>query len=285
MDAKIWRIILLLQKSRVGNFIVSCLYNCGIIFIYNFFVYEKERKNPTLEMQASKNYFEYNKNRVDNVAEMMEDDVSKKIYKAAVKYRITHDRKDRPAYNRKNQYFPDDIVELTNEEVFVDCGAYNGDTINTFVNKVNQTYKKIVAFEADKANAKLIRTKENIHVVCAAVWNENTELLFSNGGGSSSRVSNDTGMKVNAVAIDTISECKEATYIKMDVEGSEYNALIGAQKTISMNRPKLAICIYHSDEDMVRIAELIQGWSLNYKFYVRHHAQKISETVLYCIPS
>ena len=68
-----------------------------------------------------------------------------------------------------------------------------------------------------------------------------------------------------------------------DIEGSEYEALIGGYETIARNRPKLAICIYHSDEDMLRIAELIASWNLGYKFYVRHHAQLVAETVLYAI--
>lgn len=54
-------------------------------------------------------------------------------------------------------------------------------------------------------------------------------------------------------------------------------------EAIKRNRPKPAICIYHSAEDMLRIAELIADWKLGYKFYVRHHAQLASETVLYAI--
>ncbi len=88
---------------------------------------------------------------------------------------------------------------------------------------------------------------------------------------------------MKARAIDNVEECRDATFIKMDIEGSEYEALIGAQNTIKKNRPKLAICIYHSDEDMLRLIELIANWDLGYKFYIRHHAQKISETVLYAI--
>lgn len=287
MESILWKIILWLQKTGVGNFIVALLYDCGVIYIYNNLVYDWERKHPTVEMKRSKKYFEENKNRLNRVIEMLDDDESKRVLKSVIKYRATHDRKDRPKYNRKNQYFPSDIVQLTNEEVFVDCGAYNGDTIKSFIKKTNRSYKKIVAFEPDGDNAKLIGTQEKIYVVCAAVWNENTELVFSDGQGSSSRVDNsaNTGIQIQAVSIDSIKECADATFIKMDVEGSEYNALIGAKETIITNRPKLAICIYHSDEDMIRIAELINSWNLEYKFYVRHHAQKISETVLYCIPN
>ncbi|MCX4375140.1 MAG: FkbM family methyltransferase [Lachnospiraceae bacterium] len=145
-------------------------------------------------------------------------------------------------------------------------------------------YKKIVAFEPDHENAEVLKkTAGNIVVVEAAVYSHNTELYFQTGDGSSSRVS-DAGIKVMARAIDMVAECRDASFIKMDIEGSEYDALLGAKDTIMKNKPILAICIYHSDEDMLRILELIYSWNLGYKFYVRHHAQKISETVLYAVP-
>lgn len=144
-------------------------------------------------------------------------------------------------------------------------------------------YGKIVAFEPDHDNVQVLKkTNKNIVVIEAAVYNKNTELFFQTGDGSSSRVS-DEGIKVSARAIDSVKECRDASFIKMDIEGSEFEALLGAKNTIFTNKPVLAICIYHSDEDMLRILELIKSWELGYKFFVRHHAQKISETVLYAV--
>jgi FkbM family methyltransferase len=170
----------------------------------------------------------------------------------------------------------------------VDCGAYNGDTVMRFIKYSHGKYKKIVAFEPDASNVRALKKRgKNISVVQAACWSSDTELSFETDKGSSSKVvenkSTYCDIKVVAKAIDSVNECKDATFIKMDIEGSEYDALIGAYNTICRNTPKLAICIYHSDEDMLRILELIESWNLGYKFYVRHHAQKISETVLYAI--
>lgn len=130
------------------------------------------------------------------------------------------------------------------------------------------------------------KVKGNITIVKAAAWSCETKLSFTYGDGSSSHINVDAssqGSLVQAAAIDDIKECADASFIKMDIEGSEYDALLGAYHTICKNRPKLAICIYHSEEDMLRILELISGWNLGYRFYVRHHAQKISETVLYAL--
>ncbi len=189
-----------------------------------------------------------------------------------IKYRASHDWRDRPSYNRKNQYFPDGIIKLNDEEIFVDCGAYNGDTIKKFLKKCHKKYNHIVAIEPD-------------YPICAAAWKSDTEVTFQQGLGSSSHVMEEkaSNKKVSAKSIDNIAECSNATFIKMDIEGSEYNALCGGVETIRRNKPKLPICIYHSDEDMLRLIELIAGWDLNYRFYIRQHAQKDAETVLYCI--
>ena len=88
-------------------------------------------------------------------------------------------------------------------------------------------------------------------------------------------------MKVSMKRIDDCTECQDMTMLKMDIEGAEYNALEGAKDTIVEKKPKLAICIYHSDEDMVRIPEWIHELVPEYKLYVRQHSNCFCETVLY----
>lgn len=71
----------------------------------------------------------------------------------------------------------------------------------------------------------------------------------------------------------------------MDIEGAELNALKGAEKTIIKYKPKLAICIYHSNQDMVLIAEYIHNLIPDYKIYIRQHSlyPSAAETVLYAL--
>jgi hypothetical protein len=85
------------------------------------------------------------------------------------------------------------------------------------------------------------------------------------------------------VDIDSIEECKNATFIKMDIEGAEWDALHGARETIVRNKPQLAICLYHSDEDMIRLVEYVHSLVPEYKLYIRHHSRSDVETVLYAI--
>ena len=81
-------------------------------------------------------------------------------------------------------------------------------------------------------------------------------------------------------AVDTNNR---VTFIKMDIEGSELEALKGAQQTIQRDRPKLAICIYHKPEDMTDIPLYIKSLVPEYRLYVRHHSNRCSETVLYAV--
>jgi hypothetical protein len=91
-------------------------------------------------------------------------------------------------------------------------------------------------------------------------------------------------IRIQVNAIDNLN-LEKVTFIKMDIEGAELNALKGAEKTILRDKPKLAICIYHSNEDMVRIAEYIYSIMPEYNFYVRHHytCPYLFETVLYAL--
>lgn len=111
--------------------------------------------------------------------------------------------------------------------------------------------------------------------------NGTANFLSDNNGMYSKIVDYATADSISLVKIDDVQECNDATFIKMDIEGSELQALQGAEKTIVKNKPKLAISIYHSNEDMLRIAEYIHELVPEYKIYMRAHNMGIAENVLY----
>ncbi len=241
------------------------------------------------DIRRNKRFFNENSNRVNAVCSFLGDDISRNTFKAAVSFRQSFLSKNAPEYS-KQQYFPDGIVNLSDNEMFIDCGAFNGDTARKFIEKCGGNFEKIVCFEPDAANfAALDRAfsdDERVETVHAGVWNTNTTLKFGGGKGAGLAFSNAEGgvVSVDVVAIDDVESCQEASFIKMDVEGAEMNALKGAKKVIEENRPKLAVSIYHSDEELLAIPEYLYSTLVDYSFYVRHHSLNWQDTVLYAIP-
>ena len=171
----------------------------------------------------------------------------------------------------------------------MDCGAFDGDTMKEFIKASHGVYKQIICFEPVKEYyEKLVKRGKGkkVTAICAGVYKETTTLHFNadNGKGSSITSAPENTITVPVRSIDDTLECQNATFIKMDIEGSELDALRGARKTILKNKPKLAICLYHKHKDFVEIPTWIHNLVPEYKLYVRHHSFSVNETVLYAIP-
>ena len=128
---------------------------------------------------------------------------------------------------------------------------------------------------------------KNLSIVKGAVWDKNEKIYFCEGGGSSSHVTlNGANMhSVQGIRIDSTPACKDCTFIKMDIEGSEKMALLGAKNHIINEHPKLAISVYHNNEDIWEIGKLIYEMDNSYQFFMRYYGGSIypSEYVLYAI--
>lgn len=195
-------------------------------------------------------------------------------------------------YSENDQYFVKGLLQISQDEVFIDGGAYIGDTIQQFMDtarKQKVCYKKIVAFEPDERNYGLLSRyyghKEKVVLIKKGLSEKKGVFYFKEAGAAACLVEDekDASYRVAVTNIDGTEECKDATWIKMDIEGAEMDALRGACRTIKRNHPKLTVCIYHSDEDMIRIMEYIHRLVPQYKFYVRHHSRSAVETVLYAV--
>ena len=114
-----------------------------------------------------------------------------------------------------------------------------------------------------------------------AVHFSTTSLRFAAGLGTSSGVSADGNVVVPAVALDDVLAGFAPTLIKMDIEGAEHDALLGARATIRRHRPGLAICAYHRPQHLWQLPLLIDSWNLGYRFWLRLHAHTGFEMVMY----
>ncbi len=224
-------------------------------------------------------------------AKILEDEKSFRIYEDAISSYVTAECKMSAEAETNNQYFPADIPFKKGYSRFIDCGAFTGDTI-TQLRKIKGKTDTVIAFESDihnfKALAEMIRQNkesiaENILLYPCGVWSRLEQLRFNSGQGPGSVLAEDGTSVIQCVALDDVLSDFTPTFIKMDIEGAEYEALLGAKKMIQNYKPDLAISVYHSIIDFCRIPLLIDGWNLGYKFYLRCHEDFNQEIVLYAI--
>jgi len=125
--------------------------------------------------------------------------------------------------------------------------------------------------------------RESITLQCAAVGAHNGTDTFSGDGNEASSIGKGD-MVVNCVTLDSALSGAEPTYIKMDIEGAELDALNGARGIIQQHSPVLAICTYHLQNHLWKIPLLIQSINPNYRFFLRPHLLEGWDLVCYAIP-
>jgi FkbM family methyltransferase len=186
------------------------------------------------------------------------------------------------------QYFIP-FMDISEDEVFADCGFFNGDTAESYINDASGKFKKYYAFEPNAKNIAMVKPEikndPRIEITQAGVYSHCTTLMFNDeyADASSFEMKGAGNVEVPVVSLDAFFADKEKpTFIKMDIEGSEMAAILGAKYLIRDCKPKLAICLYHKPEDMIEIPKLIREILPEYKFILKQHRGLNTETVLYC---
>jgi FkbM family methyltransferase len=230
---------------------------------------------------------------IETGASIWADADSEAEYRSQVRWRFLLDYAAlRTPRSMSELYFPGDLVRPRPDEVFVDCGAFTGDTIDAFVAARGGQFSQIVAVEPDPLNCAALRdridawsgsSRDRVRVAPVAVGSHRGRLRFETTGtaGSSVGGGDDT---VEVAPLDEILADLTPTYIKFDVEGAEHDALVGGSGTISANMPVLAVCLYHRPEDLWDLPLLVRSLRPDYRLYVRRHSDERWETVLYAIP-
>jgi len=186
------------------------------------------------------------------------------------------------------QYFPKDVLQLSRNEVFIDCGAYDGDTIAEFRRATGDHFARIVAFEPDPKNFAALKYAVNgdrrIALEPYATGARRETVLLSLGG-TGSRISSTGTCEAQTITLDEALEGVAPTYMKFDIEGSEPDALEGGRETIARYRPKMAVCLYHAPDHLwtipLRLSELLP----NSRFTLRTYCGDGWDCVCYCIPN
>jgi FkbM family methyltransferase len=234
--------------------------------------------------------------QIEECYSILADDISRREFCGQLEWRYWLDYAALAApLSPQDIYFPSDIVSVSSREVFVDCGAFDGDSIRSFLAHRNQTFSHIVGLEPDPDNRRRLcefishlpaDTGKRISVLPYAAGNENKKVTF--------RATETAGSKLAAEGWTTEVECHRLddlpwahtpTFIKMDIEGAEPEALAGAAHLLQRYHPVLAVCVYHRNEHLWRIPNLIHSISGDYNLFLRRYAEECWEMVCYAVPA
>lgn len=255
-----------------------------------------------LQLDASSSFWEAsdmtyqramdNKDVLNKLGEALADDLSRDILVAFLNSRIS----GRPDYLTKfsvpNQYFPKDLMRLSDLEVVYDCGAYAGDTLEDYLSVSGGKFCKYIAIEPEINNAQQLKAlvkAKNLHsvdIINKGLWSAEAVLKISQKGTCATISDSGEGTPIEVTTLDHIQKLLNipCTLLKMDIEGAELKALYGGEWMIRNDKPKLAINVCHRPEDLLTIPQLIISFNPNYKLYLRHHSPEFAaEMVLYAI--
>jgi FkbM family methyltransferase len=187
-----------------------------------------------------------------------------------------------------DQYFPADIIRLSGHECFVDIGAFDGDTVRDFVSRTGARFDRVDAFEVNRVNYSQLTANvarmpgaDRIKLFNLGIWDAECDVTYSIGKSQSTIGTGEaTG---HVVALDDVLRGERVSFIKMDIEGAEPNALRGARNIIQTQKPRLAICVYHHLTHLWEIPLYIKELVPDYKLYLRHHTNLEYETVCYAV--
>lgn len=214
------------------------------------------------------------KNRADfeAVYSLLADDISRKTFENTILYKLS----GKVNYLFECETTPDEpyknFLKLSDDERFLDLGAYNGDTVADFISRVN-SYEKITAVEADFKNFKKLQQNvqnfKNVDCINICISNYVGKALFGMRGGRNSGAFMGEE-QAEFTTVDNLLSGGAVSFIKMDIEGEEKNALQGAKNTIITYKPKMLVSCYHRTEDLITLPQEVLKIRDDYKLYMRH---------------
>jgi FkbM family methyltransferase len=192
-----------------------------------------------------------------------------------------------------DQYFPRDVIELATDEVFVDGGAFTGDTLTEFLRRTEGRFSRINAYEIDEGCFSGLRemvrslddgVRERVHPYNLGLYDCNGDIGYVANGTSSAVSSAAAAERARVVRLSDHCSGQRVSFVKMDIEGAEVKALHGAAETVRDCAPKLAVCVYHEPSHLWEVPLLAKDLLEEYRVYLRHHSTDVWETVCYAVP-
>ena len=232
--------------------------------------------------------FEREASDIQEFRTMLADDLSKNLYDAILKYRMTGDIKWLPdILPIKEQYLPRDLPAVPKPMKLVDCGAYVGEIVG-YAKELDFEIESVYAFEPDPKNyLELVSALKAANLSGASlalpmgVGECSNQLRFAADGNLGAAISETGDIVIQVVSIDECLQGTDINYVKMDIEGYEQAALNGMESTIRRLKPNLAVSAYHKPNDLWSLGLWLNNLDLGYKFGIRCYGHQCFDTVLY----
>ncbi len=231
---------------------------------------------------------------IDAVYERLRDEKSKKTLHNALIHRAVHRIDLLWDVIEYHQYFENDIVASAGG-AFVDCGAFTGDTLKSFLSQLKDNEYHYYAFEPEKNNYSELQNYvkankiPNVSLYNIGLWDRKAKLGFLENHDNDAlawkldEINEETASEIAVDSLDNVLYGRRINYIKMDIEGSELKALEGSCKVIQEQTPKLAISAYHEMNHLWKVPLKIMELHPEYSLYFRHHSWNMADTVCYGI--
>jgi FkbM family methyltransferase len=218
---------------------------------------------------------------IKKAAEVWSDSESRDNFSAQLLWRL---RGDFAALKPSNpeQYFPSDLIKLRPDELVVDCGAFDGDTLRS----MGSNFAKAWAIEPDPANVSRLRSKGDprVTVIECALGDTASNGRFSSDQGVASALTASGGIEVRIETLDRLLEGQRPTFIKLDIEGAEQAALRGGCKLLTRTGAIVAVCVYHRPDDLWMIPLFLRNTLPGHRLFLRSHQNDGFEVVAYAVP-
>lgn len=228
--------------------------------------------------------------------ELLSDERSQAEYRAQLRFRLLADFDGLPHPDVEPQYLARDLFSDRNDEAFVDAGAYNGDTLRSFLAS-GRTFGSYIALEPDPVNCDALQqyvastpaeVAKKVSVMKVAAYSKRQRMRIEGSGSASAVLVAADGppreTDVESVPLDELLGNRNVSFLKLDIEGAEPDALTGAATVIARDRPIVAVCVYHLQDHLWRLPLLVHSMVSDYRFHLRPYNEEGWDLVCYAVP-
>lgn len=232
-------------------------------------------------------YITNNLSQIQSAYNILEDDESRDCLTNALLFRVGLLPEYADYRSADQHYFNNLSLKPFKKKAItiVDGGAFTGDSYN----EAKQATKIDTAhlFEPDPKNYGMLTQSVGIDAICypLALSDTEKEINFSGGVGPSSAASAHGELKIQASSLDKLFHKKKIDFLKLDIEGSEADALKGGKNLLLYSRPVISMALYHKPGDIWELPLLVNQLVTDYKFYIRQHHNNSFESVFYAVPN